>query len=102
MCPLPGVRILSVCTFLCLFFFNFSDTSFFSSLGGSGMKTAAAQFSFVVARSFTADGNLLQPTEHPHTSHSLVFLSTHNSVACDIGSRCQCASNHPWVIRLCV
>ena len=27
-------------------------------------------------------------TEHPHTSHFLVFLCTHDSVAHDIGSRC--------------
>ena len=27
-------------------------------------------------------------TEHPHTSHFLVFLCTHNSVAHDFGSRC--------------
>ena len=46
---------------------------------------------FVVARLFTADGNLLQPTEvwteHPHTAHLLVFHYTYFNVAHDIGSR---------------
>ena len=41
---------------------------------------------------YTADDNLLQTTgwvnNTPHTSHFLVFLCTHNSVAHDIGSRC--------------
>ena len=50
-------------------------------------------FLFVVARSFTADGNLLQPTggvstEHLHTSHLLVFARMFYSFAHDIGSRC--------------
>ena len=45
--------------------------------GGSGMKTGGAHnlFSkFLVARSFTADGNLLQPTEcEQNTSHFTLF-----------------------------
>ena len=47
--------------------------------GGSGMITGGAHFFFeknVVAGSFTADGNLLQPTgcvnSTSHTSHFLV------------------------------
>ena len=62
--------------------------------GGSGMNTGGAHnyFSVVVARSFTADGNLLQPTEcvnrTAHTTHFLMFLCTHDNVARDIGSRC--------------
>ena len=63
-------------------------------------------FEVVVVRSFTADSNLLQPTgvwtEHPHTSHFLVFVRTHDIVSHDIGSRCQCASYHPCVMLLCV
>ena len=47
----------------------------------------------VVVRSFTADGNLLQPTEgcdqNTLTHHIFsCFLCTHDSVAHDIGSRC--------------
>ena len=41
-------------------------------------------------------------TEHPHTSHFLVFVRTHDNVSHDNGSRCQCASYHPCVTRLCV
>ena len=41
-------------------------------------------------------------TEHPHTSHFLVFVRTHDNVSHDICSRCQCASYHPCVMRLCV
>ena len=59
----------------------------------------------VVERSFTADGNLLQPTgvltEHPHTSHFLVFARMFNSVARDIGSRCS-ARHTIHVSRACV
>ena len=64
-------------------------------------------FLFIVARSFTADGNLLQPTggvnSTPHTStFLLVFARMFNNVSPDIGSRCKCASSHPCVMRLCV
>ena len=34
-----------------------------------------------------------------HTSHFLVFLCTHNSVARDIGSRCLRTSSHPCFMR---
>ena len=59
----------------------------------------------VVARSFTADGNLLQPTgsvnRTPHRSHFLVFVRTHDNVTHDIGSSVS-ASYHPCLMRLCV
>ena len=41
-------------------------------------------------------------TEHPHTSHFLVFARMFDSVARDIGSRCLSASRHPCFMHLCV
>ena len=38
-------------------------------------------------------------TEHPHTSHFLVFHHTHFNVARDIGSRCLSASRRPCFMR---
>ena len=43
--------------------------------GGSGMNTGGAHNFFVVARSFTADGNLLQPTRGVNRTPSHVTLS---------------------------
>ena len=43
--------------------------------GGSGMKTGGASMFFVVARSFTADGNLLQPTGSVNRTPSHVTFS---------------------------
>ena len=45
--------------------------------GGSGMKTGGAHFfkKIVVARSFTADGNLLQPTGCVNRTPSHVTFS---------------------------
>ena len=58
----------------------------------------------VVARSFSADGNLLQPTVSVNRTPSHVtFLEiarARNSVARDIGSMCKCASCHPCFMRL--
>ena len=75
--------------------------------GGSGMKTGGAHtFSFVVARSFTADGNLLQPTggvnsTPSHVTFSRVCAHVLWSVARH-WLKCMCASYHPCLTRLCV
>ena len=57
----------------------------------------------VVARLFTADGKLLQPTECVNGTPShvtfFVFHSTHFNVAHDIGSKCLSASRHPCFMR---
>ena len=49
---------------------------------------------FFVPGSLTAEDNLLQPMGGVnctlHTSHFLVFVSTHDNVSHDIDSRCQC------------
>ena len=52
-------------------------------------------FSFVVAGSFTADGNLLQPTEwcKQYTSHVTFFSCTRGEVSHDIGS--SVCARHP-------
>ena len=72
------------------------------------MKTGGAHDfcfkNFVVVGSFTADGNLLQPTgsenSTPHTSafsrsQRALVMMCHTTLA-----QCLCASSHPCVMRL--
>ena len=72
------------------------------------LKVTLWQF-FVVVRSFTADSNLLQPTESvnttPHTSHFLVFHRTHFNVTSTLaqGSRCVARTSymsHPHALMM--
>ena len=48
---------------------------FINIRGGSGMNTGGAHKKLVVARSFTADGNLLQPTGGVNRTPSHVTFS---------------------------
>ena len=63
-------------------------------------------FLIVLARSFTADGNLLQPTggvnrTPSHFTFFLVFVRMSNSVARDIGSRFGCPRTSSHVSSAC-